>query len=381
MELLERVEADIRRHELIPAGGEIACLVSGGADSTFLWHALRELGYRVSAVHVNHGLRGEESDEDARFCRERFGAAVIQPSDKLSQGTTEASLRELRYALTEPYGLRATGHTLSDQAETVLYRLVSSGSTRGIKPKREDGIVRPLLGLTRTETRSACDALGLPYREDSSNPYTMRGLIRAEILPRLCELHPAAEQNLARLADEPPRLPHGLADTLAQLLSSTEGTKHADLGRGLRATREYERVSLDRGPVRWGPWLIESAEPGLEVRARRPGDRLSGRRKKLQDVFVDAKVPRAERDVWPVVVRGEEVVAVPGIVEDPNVKVSRPSSRSSGVAGKGGKPEARRTVRAGTAKRRGRSILPPAAPGGGEAGLRPAGADAGEGRE
>ena len=70
VELLERIEAHIRRHELIAPGGEVTCLVSGGADSTCLWHALGALGYRVSAVHVNHGLRGEESDEDAAFCRE-----------------------------------------------------------------------------------------------------------------------------------------------------------------------------------------------------------------------------------------------------------------------------------------------------------------------
>ena len=75
--------------------------------------------------------------------------------------------------------------------------------------------------------------------------------------------------------------------------------------------------------MRWGPWTIEATEPGLAVRARRSGDRLAGRRKKLQDVFVDAKVPRAERDDWPVVVRDEEVVAVPGIVEDARVRVAR----------------------------------------------------------
>ena len=72
--LSERVEATIRRHDLIPGGGEITCLVSGGADSTCLWHVLGVLGYRVSAVHVNHGLRGAESDADARFCAERMGA-------------------------------------------------------------------------------------------------------------------------------------------------------------------------------------------------------------------------------------------------------------------------------------------------------------------
>ena len=61
VELPERVEAFIRRHELIPPGGAVTCLVSGGADSTCLWHVLRSLGYDVSALHVNHGLRGRES--------------------------------------------------------------------------------------------------------------------------------------------------------------------------------------------------------------------------------------------------------------------------------------------------------------------------------
>jgi tRNA(Ile)-lysidine synthetase-like protein len=112
-------------------------------------------------------------------------------------------------------------------------------------------------------------------------------------------------------------------ETLRALLATRDGSKSADLGRGVRAVREYDRISLERGPVRWGPWTIESTLPGLEVRPRRPGDRLAGRRKKLQDVFVDAKVPVAERDTWPVVARGTEVVAVPGIVEDVGVRVTR----------------------------------------------------------
>jgi tRNA(Ile)-lysidine synthase len=319
VELLERIEAHIRRHDLIETGAEVTCLVSGGADSTCLWHALRGLGYRVSAVHVNHGLRGEESEADAAFCREVLGAEVVVAPP----ATREADLRDLRYSLTARPGLRATGHTASDQVETVLYRLAASGSTRGIKVRREDGIVRPLLTVWREETEAYCRANGLAYRTDSSNPDTLRGLIRDQLVPLLRQLHPAAEQNIARLADERPRLPRQVEDTLLALLATRDGTKHADLGGGLRATREYDRISLDQGPVRWGPWTIESDAPGLEVRARRPGDRLAGRRRKLQDVFVDAKVPRAERDSWPVVVRGGEVVAVPGIVEDAQVRVTR----------------------------------------------------------
>jgi len=318
VDVLERIEAQIRRHDLIEPGGEVACLVSGGPDSTCLWHALGALGYRVTAVHVDHGLRGSESDEDAAYCREVLGAEVIAAPP----GRTESELRDLRYSLTAGRGLRATGHTASDQVETVLYRLAASGSTRGIKPRREDGVVRPLLALWREETEAYCKANALESRHDSTNPDTLRGLIRDELVPLLRRLHPAAEENIRRLADERPRLPRGMEDTLLALLADRDGSKTADLGGSVRAIREYDRVSLERGPVRWGPWTIESDAPGVEVRTRRPGDRLAGRGKKLQDVFVDAKVARAERDDWPVVVLDEEVVAVPGIVEDARVRVT-----------------------------------------------------------
>jgi tRNA(Ile)-lysidine synthase len=314
-ELRARVEQQIRRHDLFPPGGDVLCLVSGGADSTCLWHVLRELGYCVSSLHVNHGLRAAESDEDARFCRELMDAEVV---DAEGRGVTEEELRDLRYSIADDR-LRATGHTASDQAETVLYRLVSSGSVRGIKAKREDGVVRPLLPLWRDETQAYCRAAGLPFRVDSSNPDTKRGLIRNEILPLLERLHPAAERNLARLADERPRLPRTLEQNLLALLASRDGSKRIDLGSGLHAVREYHRVWLEespvplRGRVRWGPWTIESDVPGLRVRTWRAGDRLAGRSKKVQDLFVNAKVPRSERESWPLVVRGDEVVAVPGV--------------------------------------------------------------------
>jgi tRNA(Ile)-lysidine synthetase-like protein len=314
--LRARIEEHIRRHELIPAGGAIVCLVSGGADSTCLWHALKELGYDVSALHVNHGLRGNESEDDARFCQDVFDAEVVR-----APGSTEAELRELRYSFATDR-LRATGHTASDQVETALYRLVSSGRPGGIKVKREDGIVRPLLTVWRVETEAYCHAVGLPFRLDSSNAGTKRGLIRERILPLLRQLDERAEQNLLALAE-------GRPSRLDSLLASAEGSARVDLGAGLQAVREYDRVWLERGPVqltgevRWGPWRITSSEAGLLVRGWRAGDRLAGRRKKLQDVFVDAKVPRSQREAWPLVVRGDEVVAVPGIVEAPGVRAER----------------------------------------------------------
>src|SRR6266576_685068 len=123
----QAVEDDIRRHELIPPGGAVTCLVSGGADSTCLWHALRELEYEVSALHVAHGLRGAESDEDAAFCRDVLGAEVVDGRG----GSTEDELREIRYSFATDR-LRATGHTASDQVETVLCRIIATGTTKGI---------------------------------------------------------------------------------------------------------------------------------------------------------------------------------------------------------------------------------------------------------
>ena len=331
--LPHRVEGFIRTHDLIAPEGDVCCLVSGGADSTCLLHILGVLGYRTSAVHVNHGLRGEESEEDAQFCRDLLGAEILTPSDTVSHGGTEAELRDFRYRLTDGGDLRATGHTASDQVETVLYRLVSSGNAKGIKPAREDGVVRPLLTVWREETEAYCHEHGLPFRVDSSNVDTKRGLIRQEILPLLRRLHPGADLNLLALTGKRPRLPRALERTLVELLSSTAGTKSADLGTGVRAVREYDTVRLE-GRVHFGPWRLESDVPELIVRTRLPGDRLAGRRKKVQDLFVDAKVPREERDAWPLVVSGDDVVAVPGVAEAPGwegrVRAWKDASSDSG---------------------------------------------------
>jgi tRNA(Ile)-lysidine synthetase-like protein len=315
--LPDRVERFIRKHDLIPSRGDVTVLVSGGADSTCLWHVLRGLGYRVSALHVDHGLRGAESHADAGFCQDVLGAEVVDGRG----GTTEDELRDIRYSFATDR-LRATGHTASDQVETVLYRLVASGAAKGIKPKREDGVVRPLLDVSRGETEEYCRAAGLAFRTDATNAATKRGLIRDRILPLLRELHPGAERNLLRLAEGEP-------SPLESLLASPAGSKRLDLGSGLTAVREYGDLWLERTPValegevRWGEWRIASNLPGLKVRAWRAGDRLAGRSKKIQDVFVDAKIPRTARESWPLVVRGDEVLAVPGIVDAEGVRAQR----------------------------------------------------------
>jgi tRNA(Ile)-lysidine synthetase-like protein len=333
--VVERVEELIREQELIPPGGDVTCLVSGGADSTCLWHVLQTLGYAVSSLHVNHGVR-PDADSVAAFCADEFGAEVAE-----APAGTEAEMREARYSLATDR-LRATGHTASDQVETILYRFVTSGTTRGIHVKRDDGVVRPLLVLWRDETRTYCERKGLRYVDDPTNADTVRGLIRDQVLPLLRRIHPAADENILRGLRERAELP----PALGELLASTAGSKRLDLGDGVQVVREYDRVWWERSPValegevRWGPWRIRARDPGLKVRAWRAGDRLAGRTKKIQDVFVDAKIPRSERDSWPLVVRGNQVVAVPGILEAEGIEATRDDegglSGSSGVAGGAG---------------------------------------------
>ena len=207
--------------------------------------------------------------------------------------------------------------------ETILYRLATSGTATGIRALREDGVVRPLLTVWRAETEAYCEAEALPFRVDSSNDETVRGLIRREIVPALRQIHPAAEDNVLRALEPGGRLARPIENALLELLASREGSKRVDLGGGRVAVREYESVWLEHSPmrldreVRWGRWTLRPRRRGLHVRGWRAGDRLANRNLKVQDLFVDAKVPRSEREAWPLVVRGDDVVYVPGIAAAP----------------------------------------------------------------
>ena len=256
LELLERIEAHIRRHELIEPGGEVLCLVSGGADSTCLFHALRELGYRVSALHVDHGLRGAESDDDARFCAERFGA---DGRARRRRGATEAELRDLRYAQRARPAARDRPHALATRSRRSSTGSSTSGDADGDQAAAR-GRRRPAAAAAsgaRRRRRSAASA-GSSWRIDSSNPDTVRGLIRDEILPLLERIHPAARENILRALDERRTMP----PALAELLDAPAGSRRVDLGGGVQAVREHDRLWLERGPVelaarsRWGDWRI-----------------------------------------------------------------------------------------------------------------------------
>ena len=297
------------------------CLVSGGADSTCLVLALRELGYVVSALHVDHGLRGAESDADARFCADVLGAEVVRAG---GAGLSEAELRDLRYAQA-PGQLRATGHTASDQVETILYRLVTSGNLKGIKARREDGVVRPLLPLWREETEAFCRERGarvparLVERGDDARAHSRRDPAAARAAPSgRSREHPPLARDAPHDASCARRAPRRAGWVAAnRLWQRVPGRSR------VRPPLARARADPPRRRGAFGGWLIRSELPGLIVRGWRPGDRLAGRSKKIQDVFVDAKIPRSDREGWPLVVRGNEVVAVPGVVEADGIEAVR----------------------------------------------------------
>ena len=164
----------------------------------------------VTVLHVNFGLRGEESDADERHVRElceTLGVSLVcAPAPPAPvRGNLQAWARDQRYARAlelSPTALIATGHTASDQAETVLYRLAASPGRRALlgMAAREGRLLRPLLGLTREQTAAHCVARGLRWRDDSSNDSTRfaRARVRHGVLPALREVHPAAQDNLLR---------------------------------------------------------------------------------------------------------------------------------------------------------------------------------------
>ncbi|HUB35726.1 MAG TPA: tRNA lysidine(34) synthetase TilS [Solirubrobacteraceae bacterium] len=214
VELRERVHA----RGLLGQGTALVAMLSGGRDSVCLLDlavAIRGPD-RVRALHVNYGLRGEESRGDEELCLElceRLGVQLelVRAGSPPSAGNLQAWARELRYgaafALAErlgPDGLVASGHTASDQLETILYRLAASPGRRALlgMAEREGRLVRPLLEVTREQTAAYCRARGLRWREDSSNADERyaRARVRGTLVPALTAIHPAAAENVLRTA-------------------------------------------------------------------------------------------------------------------------------------------------------------------------------------
>lgn len=227
LQFLKRVQETIRRYGMISPGERVVLAVSGGPDSMALLYAfywLRgELGISIHVAHLNHMFRGKESAEDAEFvervCGELGLPATIESRDvpALIKGTglsEEEGARIVRYRFLEEVAERvgsrkvATGHTATDQAETVLMRLLRGSGLRGlsgIPPVRQGRVtfIRPLIRVSRREIEELLRSEGIPFRIDSSNlkPVYTRNRIRLELMPLLREFNPRIEEVLARVGE------------------------------------------------------------------------------------------------------------------------------------------------------------------------------------
>ena len=232
--------ADLRRLDLVHPGDRLGLAVSGGADSVALlrlFFELRaELGVVLSVVHFNHKLRGPDSDSDEKFVADLAHTHKLpfhHSSDDVAAAAAthhlslEAAAREMRYRYfcelqqeiadgTRPLDKIATGHTLDDQAETLLMRVIRGTGRRGlagIYPMVElkdefdepcGEVIRPLLSVRRRGIEQFLEDIGQPWREDASNrdPHFTRNRVRHALLPLLeRDFNPAIAEGLAELAD------------------------------------------------------------------------------------------------------------------------------------------------------------------------------------
>ena len=221
--MLETALKTIRVHSLFNRGDTVIVAVSGGADSVALLDMLvhlKEFRLNLIVAHLNHSLRGEESDGDELYVRERaeqnqlrceVKRVDVKQLGRLERLSLEEAGRSARYDflrdLRKKYRANAIalGHHADDQAETVLMRLLrGAGGTglAGMAPKSRDGMVRPLLEVTRREIETYLLARGLTYRTDSSNNDTdfLRNRIRYELLPSLETYNPSIRSRLVATA-------------------------------------------------------------------------------------------------------------------------------------------------------------------------------------
>ena len=311
-----------RESGLVREGEPLLVLLSGGADSTCLLDVAVRLGARVSALHVNYGLREGAAGDEAwcrELCEQLSVPLHVEPAPPVPAGNLQAWARELRYGHAERLaeGDYAAAHTASDQAETVLYRLAASPGRRallGMEPRR-GRLVRPLLRATREDTREHCRARALAWREDPSNedPRFARSRVRSELLPALRSLSPAAERTIAetalQLRDEAEVLDRAVDEAAERLVAVTTlplaelhrepaairrlllrrmaeaaagherslaredcerilalagagGTRELDLGDGLRAIVEYGTLRFATGPDALPPDPVQLPVPG-----------------------------------------------------------------------------------------------------------------------
>ena len=235
---VSRVEEEVRRQiATLTSPGLVA--VSGGADSVALLRAMKEVCLiPFTAVHVNHKLRGDESEGD-----EAFVATITSPLDIPFRSTSlpiperasiESTARELRYAWFQKMAIEldcgwlATGHTADDQAETVLHRIIRGTGIAGLAGIQSPSttatgvsIIRPMLRVRRSALEEYLNELNQPFRTDSSNADRQftRNRIRHELLPLLVSFNPKVVDSLTRLAERAKEQSQDLSDRVMELLN------------------------------------------------------------------------------------------------------------------------------------------------------------------
>ena len=460
MTLSDRVRETVRKHALARGDTRVLIALSGGPDSVALTHLLLDLqssGDLIVAglAHFNHQLRGADADADEAFCRAMaaslelsvdIGRADVRTAARAARRSIEDTARELRYAFLEGAADRisaeaiAVAHSLDDQSETFLLRLIRGSGSRGLASilPRAGRVIRPLLDIARADLRAFVSERGLACRDDPSNrDLTIpRNRVRHELIPYLeREFNPGINRVLAREAalarEDEDYLEQQAIDLASTIVLPTKGgqteidavalrslhpalasriarhvltsrahgrfvgSEHVDrvltlcdapagaaadlpgqravrrataivLGPPASRTRRAGEVAansfrvplsipgevtldnqgwavsarwVDRvdqrnghGPAR-GPEVAIASDPltlPLAIRSRRQGDRFRPlgltRRKKLQDFFVDRKIPREMRDSLPLVVDGaDRIVWVVGESVAEDFRVTEPS--------------------------------------------------------
>jgi tRNA(Ile)-lysidine synthase len=302
---LRELADTVRGSGLIKGASSAVVMVSGGPDSACAAAGLvGALGAEsVHALHVNYRLREGAAEGEAaarRLCAALRIDLHIERPDEALEGNVQAAARRLRYEAAEKLRRRtgsdliATGHTRTDVAETVIYRLATSPGTRallGLAP-RSGRVVRPLLKLERERVRKLADGAGLPFADDETNamPVFARNRIRSEVLPLMRELSPAAIRNIAETRAE-------LAEEAA-LLERVVLEALEDVGTGAGA------LSIDAES-------LLAFEPGLQRLALRAlAERAAGRRVPLGRARAAEIVRLAGRSEGGEVELGDGVVGV-----------------------------------------------------------------------
>lgn len=242
MNLTARVQGTLLQRGLFEGAKRVVVACSGGPDSQVLLHVLWSLrekhGCELVAASVNHGLRPEAASEQelvralaVQLAIPFVGLEVVVPKGPSLQAQARAARYEALLGCVREQGAQrlAVGHTMDDQAETVLARLLRGAGLeglRGVVAKRADGVVRPLIDARRSQVLAYASECRLPFAEDPSNRDTgyLRVRVRHTLLPQLESENPRLTEHLAALADDVREVSGLLAKDVARARAALSGT-------------------------------------------------------------------------------------------------------------------------------------------------------------